>query len=459
MSCRRRSLVVTQGERAPRSGRLSLVAAAVWFGLSYGGAVLGYLAVNAFAARLLQDEFGYFVLAVTASTVLGQLGLFGAHRGGLRAAARLDSGDDESLVDLRRAVRAVSTVTLPITAVLSALAAFFVVGEDQGAGRWVTAAGVAVLVWFGGQQKLLANYLRGFGRIRFASLLEGRSGGALVALCQGIMVGGLLLFFPDLGLPAAMVAMAVGFVVPVFFAWYVVFRGWRHVDPGRPTLKGAGQVIKRNRHFASNMLGGSLNSNLEIWIAGLLLTGMDASLFSAAQRLSLALSISIMSMGVVFSPVVSRLFDRDNVRLERLLRTGATVAAGLTAALWIPMLIAPTPLLRAVYGDSFTAAAPLLVILTLGGVSNVLTGMCAVTLTMSRHEAIVANVQWAAVLARVCLGVLLALQWGTTGLAISAAAVSAGLSVTFWYLTHRRMKMWTHLTLRPDIKLMRQTPG
>ncbi|MBA2768840.1 MAG: hypothetical protein H0U35_06870, partial [Sporichthyaceae bacterium] len=45
------------------------MAATVWFGLSYGGAVLGYLAVNAFAARLLQDEFGYFVLAVTASTV------------------------------------------------------------------------------------------------------------------------------------------------------------------------------------------------------------------------------------------------------------------------------------------------------------------------------------------------------------------------------------------------------
>jgi uncharacterized membrane protein YfcA len=76
-----------------RAGRLSLRGSIGWFALSYAGAILGYLAVNAFAARLLDDEFGYFVIAVTASTLLGQLGLIGVHRGGLREAARLGPDD------------------------------------------------------------------------------------------------------------------------------------------------------------------------------------------------------------------------------------------------------------------------------------------------------------------------------------------------------------------------------
>jgi len=440
-------------------GSLSLSGATVWFAISYGIAVLGYLAVNAFAARLLYDEFGYFVIAVTAATVLGQLGLFGAHRGGLREAARLRSDDSEGLLNLRRAVRVVSVVTLPVTASLSVVGAFLLAADVDGRSRWVLAIGTGVLVWLGGQQKLWANYLRGFGHTRLASLFEGRSGGALVAVCQGALVAIVLFFFSDLGLSGALAAMAVGFAIPVLLAWYLVSRMWRHVHPGKLTLKDVRHVIHRNRHFASNMLGGSLNSNLETWIAGVVFTSINVSLFSAAQRLSTLLSISIMSMGVVFSPVVSRLFARDDDQLEALLRTGATLAAVFTGILWIPMLVAPQLLLQAVYGDAFGGAALILVILTLGSVSNVLTGMCAVPLTMSQHEAVVAKLQWGGVALRIGLGTLLATQFGTVGLAVSAATVSTCVSGTLWYVTRRRMGIWTHPTLRPDLRLLRRTAG
>ncbi|CAN5635974.1 hypothetical protein BH24ACT11_BH24ACT11_19800 [soil metagenome] len=439
--------------------RLSLAAAAVWFALSYGGAILGYLAVNAFAARMLRDDFGYFVIAISVSTVVGQLGLFGAHRGGLREAARLQPGDDDRLRELRRAVRVVSAVTLPLTAaVTTAVTLAVMTGVDAGT-RWSVAAGMGVLVWFGGQQKLWANYLRGFGRVRFASLLEGRSGGAFVALCQGLSVGAVLLLAAGSGLPGALAAMAVGFAIPVLLAWCVVARHWRHLRVGFVSIADVRAVVTKNRHFASNMLGGSLNSYLETWIAGLVLTGASVSLFSAAHRLSLLLTISIVSLGVVFSPVVSRLSGQGDGGLEPLLRTGATLATAVTAVLFLPMLVVPGPLLGAVYGDSFAAAAPMLVVLTLGAVSSVLTGMCAVALTMSQHEAVVAKVQWAAVVVRAGLGAILALQFGALGLAVSAAIVTSGLSVTFLLLTRRRLGIWTQPTLRPDLGLMRRTAG
>ena len=155
---------------------LSLSAATVWLGFSYSGAIVGYLAVNAFAARLLQNQFGYFVIAVSASTVIGQLGLFGAHRGGLREAARLESGDTDGLLDLRRAVRAVSAITLPLIALISGLCVFFLMNGASHPRQWAVAAAWAS--WFG------SGASKSFGRITYggsgvsdsrASSREGRA--------------------------------------------------------------------------------------------------------------------------------------------------------------------------------------------------------------------------------------------------------------------------------------------
>ncbi|MGI8433627.1 MAG: lipopolysaccharide biosynthesis protein [Nocardioidaceae bacterium] len=455
-----------QAERAATEGvpvaksrrqRLSLGGAIVWFGVSYGGAILGYLAVNAFAARLLNDSFGYFVIAITVSTLFGQLGLMGVHRGGLREAARMTPGDTAVLSELRRGVRAVLLIMLPATAIGTGAATFAVLDTPDGGVRWSVAVGMGVLVYLGGQQKLWANFLRGLGHVRFASLLEGRSGGAIASAGQGVLVGMVLLLRPEWGLPGALGAMALGLALPVLVAWRTVHRIWRHADGSGPILQDMLAVVRRYWRFASNLLGGYLNSTVEIWLAALVLTGAGLSQFSAAQRLSVLLAVPLISLGVVFSPVVSRLVGQDDQRLERLLRTGATMAASITAVVWIPMLVVPGRLLGLIFGEEFSQGAPILVLLTVGSFANVLSGMCGTALTMSRHESVVATVQWVAVVLRVALGAVAALAFGAIGLGASAAVVTIGLYATLWIATRRRLGMWTHPTLRPSLRLMRQT--
>ncbi len=451
----------TQSWRTKRPrGRLSLGGAIVWFTISYGGAILGYLAINAFAARLLgTDGFGYFVIAVTVSTLLGQLGLMGVHRGGLREAARMAPGDPEVLEGLRHSVRAVSLVILPATALATSAVTYVVLDAPNAYTRWAVAVGMAVLVYLGGQQKLWANYLRGFGQVRFASLLEGRSGGMLTSACQGALLGVVLLLRPDWGLPGALAALAVGYAIPVVVAWGRVHRIWRHVDARGSIWRDLVVAVRRYWRFASNLLGGFLNSTVEIWLAAFVLTAGQVSQFSAAQRLSVLLVVPLVSLGVVFSPVVSRLVDHDNHRLERLLRTGATMAICLTSVVWLPMLVAPSWLLGLVYGSDFSSAAPVLVLLTLGTFATVWSGMAGTALTMSRHESVVATVQWTAVVLRIVIGVAAAMAFGPVGLGLSAASISAGLSLALWLLTRRRMGLWTHPTLRPSLRLLRQTSG
>ena len=106
------------------------------------------------------------------------------------------------------------------------------------------------------------------------------------------------------------------------------------------------------------------------------------------------------------------------------------------------MLVAPATVLS-VLGPAFAAAAPLLVLLTLGNISNVFSGMCATALTMSRHEGVVATLLWVAVAVRLTLGLALGLSFGARGLAASAAAVTAALYLSLWLVTRRRMGLWT----------------
>jgi len=448
-----------ESRRAWPDGRISLGAAIVWFAASYGGAILGYLALNAFAARLLGDAFGYFVLVITVSTVLGQTGLVGVHRGGLREAARLRPDDVDGLRELRRGARAVSWLTLPVTAVITATVTFVALDDFTAVSRWTVALAMGALVWFNGELRLWANYLRGFGQVRFASLLEGRSGGALVSVVQGLLLGAVLLFFADWGLGGALAALAVAYVVPVAVAWRRVARVWDHVEVSGALFRDLHVAVGRHWRFASNAMGTYLNSVVEIWIAAAVLAAVDSSLFSAAQRLSVMLAVPLLSLSVVFSPVVARLFTIDDRRLEKLLRTAATLAAALTAVALLPMLVVPGPLLAAVFGQEFAAAAPILVLLAFGSLANVLSGLCGTVLMMSRHEGVVWVVQWAAVVARVAVGLAMAALFGAVGLGASAAAVTVILYATLWQLARRRTGVRTHLTLRPSLRLLRETAG
>ena len=170
-----------------RPSAVSVTRALVWFAAAYGLALVGYVVINGVSSRWLGTaEYGYFVIAVTTSLVVGQMGLLGAHRGGLREAAVMgDTDDPVRLAQLRADVRVALLLSLPLAAAGSGLVMSLITG-DTTATRIVAGAGFAALVWLGGVQKLWANLLRGLGAIRFASLLEGRSGGGLVSLGQAV---------------------------------------------------------------------------------------------------------------------------------------------------------------------------------------------------------------------------------------------------------------------------------
>src|SRR4051812_11587037 len=69
----------------------SLGRSIAYFVPSYALAILGYLALNIVAARILgPGSFGYYAVLMSVTSLVGQFSLLGVHRAGLREAARAE---------------------------------------------------------------------------------------------------------------------------------------------------------------------------------------------------------------------------------------------------------------------------------------------------------------------------------------------------------------------------------
>ncbi|MGH3355855.1 MAG: lipopolysaccharide biosynthesis protein, partial [Nocardioidaceae bacterium] len=419
---------------------------------------------NAAAGRWLgPTDFGFFVATITATGLLSQFGLVGSHRSGLREAARLRGQErPEAMAVLRNSVRAVSLTTLPAAGMVSGVGAWLLTPQEPPSTRLALAGSVALLVVLCGQQQLWANYVRGLGFVRFASLVEGRSGGALVAGLQATLVLVVWQVAPWWGLPGALGAVALGFALPVAAARYVVRRRWRHLREPRPRLlRDLRLTVRRDWRFLSVQVANYLNVNTEIWVAAVLLSAVDTSMYTAGQRLAQLLVLPLTALQVVFAPVIARMAVRgqQNDPLEKLLRTGASTATLLTALLALPMVVAPGMLLDTVFGPGFRDAMPVLVLLSVGFFGNVATGLTGTTLSMMGREGAAAQVKWAGAVLRVVVGVPAALVGGLVGLTLSAMTVSIFVFTAMWIRTRREVGLFTHATLRPELNLLRRTPG
>lgn len=435
----------------------SLTRSLAFFVPSYFVAILAYLAFTIVAARVLgTSDFGYFVVLVTVTTLIGQVSLLGVHRSGLREAARAE--DPEQLVALRRGLRAVLLIPLPLAAVLTAVAITLWRGADLDGIATACLSGILVLLT--GYRQANANFLRGLGHVHAANLITGRSGGALVALLQVLAVLLVAWLVPGWGLAGVLASTAVGYLLPLAWAWSLLRRSWPPLAGPHHTWRDLGFVVRRDWKFAISQSGGFVNSHIELWLAGVLLSGGATSLFAAAQRLSYLLLLSNSSLQIILSPALARLTNiSDRPRMEALVRTAATAASAVSGVLWLPMVLAPGLVLSLLFGVSFAAAAPVLVLLATGYLTNAISGLSSTTLSMTRHEGDVAVLNWCAATARVISGIACAGVWGVTGLAASSAVIAVLHYAASWTTVRRRLSISTHATLRPQLSLFGRIAG
>lgn len=434
---------------SPRD-RTSLASSLRWFAVGRATSIAGVVGANLLAARLLGVEaFGAFATLTALATLVGLLATLGTNRGSLRDAAAATALHDSSRwTDVVLMIRAVEWIALPAVAAASAIIAYLVAGGPL---RWLLATGFAALVFGNARQKLWADVLRSLGSVRASNLMQGRQGGAATALLQAGLLGLLLMASID-ELAVTIAAMAVGFLLALLPLGPRIRRalGPLHVVP--PSLHGLRLAFSRGWAFAGTQVAAQLNFNAELLIAGAVLSTVESSQFAGAHRLVHFLVLPFASGQIVFAPMIARHYAKGSLHsIESSLRTVATItslAAGLGLALFIAF---PTFSLTAALGEDFAGAAGLLVIMAAGQFTNVFSGLCGITLSMTAHERPAFKIAGSVAVSRLLLAWPAAMLFGPIGLAILSAVATAVLYTLFWWTTHKALGIWTHPTLRPRL--------
>jgi O-antigen/teichoic acid export membrane protein len=416
--------MMTDGAKLIRDG--------VWVMAGRGVSMVSGLLAMVLIARLLdKDEMGFYFLCVSLVTILSVASQFGLNLAVVRLIAEM--------LGKRREAHAASVVRLSIRFVLvaaviiSILSVIFMVVHPPDAvtrlqASWLVFAMLVAWFVFMTMQGLIAECLRGYHAVRDATI-------------YGVMLSSLL----SLAGLAGIWALSDGSSLEVILGVFVV-------AVGISVIVGAGRLRSRmhpDERPGGIDLGGLLSlawpmwaTNLtllvltqaDIWIVGSFLEITDVALYGAATRLAVLVSFSLVIVNAVIAPVISDLYHREERGLlERRLRTGAGLAAVPAVLTVLVFYLFGRELLALVYGDGYTDAYLLLLVLSVGQLFNVVTGSSGMVLLMTGHQRTMMKISLFTVTLAIVASIYAAIYVGSIGV---AAVFSAALVVQNVLMLH-----------------------
>jgi O-antigen/teichoic acid export membrane protein len=225
------------------------------------------------------------------------------------------------------------------------------------------------------------------------------------------------------------VAVQVAQIATAVVAWRVVFGSRGDVRlPGRDAVVA---LLRRALPFAATGIVANVQTRIGPLMLGYWSTASELGLFAAASRFG---SVARMAPQAVFAgalPVLSHEHGRDRAAAQRVFHLFDRILIGGSALAAIACAFAAAPVLRIVYGPSFTGAAPALLWIAIGLIPLLSNSGRKVFLFASGGEAEV--VRWSAValVVQLACGAMSIPVFGSVGAAVS---IAAGEAIIWWPL-------------------------
>ena len=412
------------------------------------------MASSILVARLLgPGEYGTYLFVTTIMSLGGLVAMAGLNEAALRFIS-------ESLAHGKTsAARAYLRQALVIAAGTSVVASLVVTGGLV-LTRWgqelphfatllvLVAVGLVVLGW----QQLGAELVRAYGDLRIASLFSGGQAGGPVSN---------LLFLIGMVVAAAgfvqlNATVAIGLlVVSLCLTCPVLFGLLAQLDRSRASSSADDRSLSANQRRELFTVAGVLLMNqllafatlqIDIWLAGGLLSAESLGLYGAAKRTLLTAAMPVQMAMLTIVSSIPRLYAlQQKASLERLVRSAATAAAIPSLAAIALLMLFPRQLLALVLGSAYVAAAPVLMVMAVGHVVLVLSGNPQHVLTMTGRHRLVLMVNLLSALLLVVAGAIGAHWFGAVGLAAASAGSLMVQNGLLWLLARNELGIWTHV--------------
>jgi O-antigen/teichoic acid export membrane protein len=306
---------------------------------------------------------------------------------------------------------------------------------------------------FAGMQ-LTSELLRSFHELRFASLLNGPSGGALsMMLFVGMLTVALCFGRPTLNQVVLLQLVSMAVILPFGIVW--LLRTCRrslqeYADEASPRLLTLSQLLNVCVPLMLTQLLAIAAGQADLWVGGTSLPKDGLALYGAARRTMVMVALPTQMVGLIVMSSIPDLYAQRRIGdLQRLLQSSAMVAALPSFAALVASLVAPQWILGVLFGDFYRDGATVLMLLGIAQfVASVLgPANYALSLTGCHNSGLV--IYFVTSVVFFLVGPFAARNWGLTGLAVVSGLTTACQAVALWALARIHLGLWTHAAMRP----------
>ncbi|MCI5194736.1 MAG: flippase [Candidatus Electrothrix sp. AW5] len=183
-----------------------------------------------------------------------------------------------------------------------------------------------------------------------------------------------------------------------------------------------------------------------LWVMGAFASDAEVASYGAAIRMVVLTSMTLVIVNIILPPLIVHLHaDNQKERLEKVLRSTATIAAIPALAVLLCYIFLGGWILEIVFGEHYRAGATVLMITSLGQVANVLVGSCGYVLVMTGHNYLIMFISIASSVIAFTGSLLLVQSYGSTGVAIGYTFAMLVQQLAMLLFARYRCGVWTHI--------------
>jgi O-antigen/teichoic acid export membrane protein len=438
--------------RAALSDRQLRRGGALFAACQFGGMALGFLGSMVLVRIARPDSVASYFLLLQAMTAIGLVLQLGLGTATLRfAPVSRGRGGDRATALLRRRLFGIQAgmwllVVPPLALGWPALARLMGAPELATASPFLVAS--AVLASLG---QLMDSYLRAFRRYRVTASLGPF---APRALTLGGFVG--LWLFGRNEVPwellvaiyvASQVAVMLGYAAAMATTTAAETSEDRdaHVPPDVRAILGTTTAMGL-RSAASVLFVSS-----DLWVLSWARSHQEVAVYGIASRVMQVMGVLPAIANFLIPQEFALLYaDGRKDEMERLARTASTAVAMLSAAAFAALVLLGRPLLHLAFGETYTGAWVILMLLAVGTFWDTASGSAGFVLQMSGHHVRLLALTAVAALVNFGLSVTLAPIWGGRGVALATSVTLIALNLAMVRSARQLLGVRTFVYLRPS---------
>ncbi|MHB9053002.1 MAG: flippase [Thermoleophilia bacterium] len=382
-----------------------------------GRTVLLYAYTLLLARMLSVGDLGEYFLLFTIINIVGLVSTIGLDVGVVRFVSIYSGEGRPGLA--RRVLQIALFIGVPIGALMAALLfflapalrdVFFSDSETAVAGIRIFA--ISIPFWVGA--RMYNGVTQGMHRMQYQVFSRdfGEQSSKLLLSIIAILAGA--------GLTGVVWAndgsVLIAAVLSMFFASRVLPRS---LSRSQPVLEPARKLVWYSTPLAISYMLGMILMWADLLAMGYFRTTTEVGLYGAALRVGVATSTLVLAFGTVFSPVISDLYNKNNMEaLVSLLKTVTRWMFICSFPIFLLLLIFPEPILR-LFGTDFAQSGEVLMVLAVGQMFNAAAGSAGFIVVMSGRSKLEMLNVCVALVVEVALCVTLIPPYGAMGAAVA----------------------------------------